>query len=399
MEQGVAELLTLLKAFIREETLTKTEMQSLDKALPQVLYFAKLHNVMGIWAYKVQEYYAQNSPANEEEQEVLDIAKKIFISTQKRSNERTEKYQRLSQKLRESGIDHLIFKGIVVKEYYPVSELRTFGDIDFVICKEDRERCHLLMEELGYQTILDNDAVYTYRKECEIYEVHTAIMVDSFTERADSVEYFKGFWKHAVLKEEHVWMLSPEFHFVYLVSHIAKHLCESGAGIRMYLDLALYIKCLGESMDWDIVLQELEKLKFTQFLYLVLYGLQHWFGTILPIPVPILEEALFQEFCDFTMESGVFGFEGRSGIEQRVRQQKGLRAKVLIRDFFPSIKALTNRYRYLRKYPWLLPIAWIDRLFRNLRKIGQKAEETKEIITMKKEEIQKNENFYCRIGL
>ena len=44
MEQGVTELIGLLRAFVHEAPLSGEKMQALDDALPEVLHFAKLHN-------------------------------------------------------------------------------------------------------------------------------------------------------------------------------------------------------------------------------------------------------------------------------------------------------------------------------------------------------------------
>lgn len=60
-------------------------------------------------------------------------------------------------------IDHLLFKGFIVRDYYtPCPELRTFGDIDFVIRKEDRQKCDELMKELGYEP-QDNCGVVSFK--------------------------------------------------------------------------------------------------------------------------------------------------------------------------------------------------------------------------------------------
>lgn len=43
---------------------------------------------------------------------------------------------------------------------------------------------------------------------------------------------------------------TPEFHFLYMLTHIAKHIHGSGAGLRMYLDLAAFIRHHGTGLDW-----------------------------------------------------------------------------------------------------------------------------------------------------
>lgn len=404
MVQGATELLAILKAFVQEKSLTLLEMEQMEKNLPEIIQLAKIHGVLGIWAYKIREYYHIHGVSSPEDQELSDTAEQVFSRTVQNAVKRELLYQGLSQALSEAGVDHLPFKGIVVKEFYPVPELRTYGDVDMVIRTEDRERCHALMQKLGYGSPVDFEPVYTYRKEGELYEIHTGIMSVNFTHRADYIGYFKNLWDHAVLTENHVWAFSPEFHFVYLLSHIAKHIYGSGAGIRMYLDLALYIKCLGDTMDWNMVQEELRKIELEQFFHLTLQSLHRWFGISSPIPVSKVEASILETFFDFTMEAGTFGYEGRNSGEQLVRQQgrkgeNGLRKKALCSTYFPSAEKIQSRYTYLQKHPWLLPVAWIDRIFRNLSRLDTILKGTRDIIAAEEDEIQKTNIFYRSIGL
>ena len=404
MVQGATELLAILKAFVQEKSLTLLEMEQMEKNLPEIIQLAKIHGVLGIWAYKIREYYHIHGVSSPEDQELSDTAEQVFSRTVQNAVKRELLYQGLSQALSEAGVDHLPFKGIVVKEFYPVPELRTYGDVDMVIRTEDRERCHALMQKLGYGSPVDFEPVYTYRKEGELYEIHTGIMSVNFTHRADYIGYFKNLWDHAVLTENHVWAFSPEFHFVYLLSHIAKHIYGSGAGIRMYLDLALYIKCLGDTMDWNMVQEELRRIELEQFFHLTLQSLHRWFGISSPIPVSKVEASILETFFDFTMEAGTFGYEGRNSGEQLVRQQgrkgeNGLRKKALCSTYFPSAEKIQSRYTYLQKHPWLLPVAWIDRIFRNLSRLDTILKGTRDIIAAEEDEIQKTNIFYRSIGL
>ena len=52
------------------------------------------------------------------------------------------------QALDQAGVEHILMKGYVLREYYPVPELRTFGDIGIVI--HPRDRVHQLMLSMGY---------------------------------------------------------------------------------------------------------------------------------------------------------------------------------------------------------------------------------------------------------
>ncbi len=398
MKHGAKELISLLRAFVHEIPLAESEMQALDAALLDVLNLCRLHNVMGIWAYKIREYYDIYGIDSEDAREVYDTAQKIYYRSVSQAVKRELQYQALSKTLAEKEIDHLAFKGILVKDVYAVPQLRSYGDIDLAIRKEDRALMHALMQELGYIPTTDFEPVYTYQKEKEVYEIHTSIMSVNITDRGDYIGYFKNLWSRAVEQTPHVWVFTPEFHFVYLLSHIAKHIYSSGAGIRMYLDLAFYIKKLGKQLDWQWIQKELSTLKLSDFFNITMGAVAHWFDIMPPIAVSEVEKDLFLQFETFTMEGGVFGFEGRTPGEQMVRKQ-GERSKALRTTLFPPAKTIEARYAYLQKHPWLLPIAWVDRLYRNYRRLGKIAEKTKEIITADEKKLQEVSTFYRRIGL
>ena len=85
--------------------------------------------------------------------------------------------------------------------------------------------------------------------------------------------------------------------------------------------------------------------------------------------MPMLEDLL---------ASGIFGSKDEERRHSSsitlgavARQKQGNRTGgSLIRSLFPRTSSLEGRYLYLKKYPWLLPIAWISRLFRFVFKRG-----------------------------
>ena len=54
-------------------------------------------------------------------------------------------------------------------------------------------------------------------------------------------------------KRENVFTLNPSYHFAFLLLHLAKHMASSGAGVRMYLDLAIMLKN-EPNIDFDKVI-------------------------------------------------------------------------------------------------------------------------------------------------
>lgn len=321
---------------------------------------------------------------------------------------RAEQMVQLAAQLNENDIDCLLFKGFVVRQYYPVPELRTFGDIDLVIRKDDREKCHSLMLSLGYTAKIDWEPVYSYVKDGEYYEIHTQILEVDVSDKADYMAYFANAWQHAQpsshVKLPHIYEFSPEFHFLYLLTHIAKHISGSGAGIRMYLDLAFFLRHFGDSLRWDWVAQELQKLQLDDFANVALSAVEQWFLVPSPLPLTAVDHTIMADFLEFTLLGGVYGYAGRDKslvfLKQQDRSGKKIsKFRTLLFHAFPPVRSLKDRYAYLQKCPWLLPWAWIQRLFHSRKEWGRFADHTKKIITADEEEAMRLKRIYQQIGL
>ena len=321
---------------------------------------------------------------------------------------RAEMTKLLAAELNKNGIDFILFKGFVVRNYYPVPELRTYGDVDIIIHKEDRQKSDELMLSLGYQRHDDWEPSYSYAKGTEYYELHSRVIGFDVSDKADFVGYFSHIWDHTrparVVDLPHAWELTPEFHFLYLLTHIAKHISRSGAGVRMYMDLAFFIKHFGAALDWNWIVSELEKLNLVDFAAVVLAALDRWFGVENPTPLKEISDELLEDFTEFTLSGGVYGYVGRDQgavfVKQQDRNEESVsKFKTLLFHAFPPAKVLVNKYAYLEKRRWLLPVAWTQRLIDRRKEWGRFADSTKQILSADEEKVLKLKRIYKEIGL
>lgn len=322
--------------------------------------------------------------------------------------QRADQMRQLAKEFDKNGIDCIFFKGFVVRDYYPIPELRTFGDVDFVIRKEDREKSDALMKSLGYEPKDTWEPAYSYLKGTEYYEIHTNVMEIDVSDKADYVGYYGHIWEHVrpaqVVRLSHALEFTPEFHFLYLLTHIAKHISGSGAGVRMYLDIAFFVKHFGDSIDWDWISGELEKLHLRDFANMVLSAVQQWFGVESPLHLNLIDGEVMEDFLEFTLSGGVYGYVNRDKslvfLKQQNRNKEEIsKARTLLYHAFPPRKVMENRYAYLQKHPWLLPVAWGHRLIGSRKEWGRFADHTKNIITADEEEARKLKRLYKQIGL
>ena len=317
---------------------------------------------------------------------------------------RWEDARRLLHALNREHIDHIMLKGYVLRDCYPIPELRTYGDVDLVIRPEDRKRTDVWMRQQGFAVGTDWEPVYSYYKGPELYEFHTEIMEVDVSDKADYRGYFRSVWEHMVPEQDHTYVPDPEFHFLYLICHIAKHIAGSGAGLRMYLDIAFYLKTFGSSMDWKWIREELDALRLSDFANTVLTAVEQWFSVQSPLLLKPVSEEILEDFFVFTLEGGAFGHAGRdSGIislKKTHRNEASVsRSETLFRRLFPSADTIEKRYTYLKGRHWLLPAAWVHRLFLTRSTWGVHALEARNILTADEEEVLRLKNLYSKIGL
>ena len=383
-------LLDVLKAFIREEKLNFDVGLDWD----ELLRLAQIHSVTGILGYM-----AMQSPCERTAKYAEMLKMQCFASVAVFA-QRTKKADELFEKLDEAGIDHVLFKGYVVRSYYPMPELRSYGDIDFLIKPEDRQKCHELMLERGFTVKEDWEPVYSYHNSSELYEIHTEVMEIDVSDKADYRGFFSDAREHAVKVGGHSYELAPEYHFLYLLTHIAKHICSSGAGIRMYLDIAAFIKHFGNGIDWEYVDGKLCELKLKKLANMVLTVSEKCFGIESPIELSAINDDTFENFLDYTMDGGVFGHVGRdSGLITLKQAGNKSRTATVMSRIFPRAGTIESRYTYLQGRHWLLPVAWVHRVIKNRDSLGQRADEVKSIMQTDDSEVEKLKRIYKDIGL
>lgn len=387
--------LSILRAFLNDQ---KNIDIPVDIDWKKFNRLAEINSVSGIIGYVFQQADADGVPAEIRRKYENDFLSTITITTM-----RDEDMKSLIDLLNKYDIDHLLFKGYIVKDLYTVPELRTYGDIDFAIRRENRGKCNTMMLKNGYRPLEDWEPVYSYEKNNEHYEIHTELLDSNLNNNADYQGYFRDFWKHTVHVDQHTFTPDPEYHLLYLLMHIAKHVYGSGAGIRMYLDIAFYLRAYREQIDWEHFRQEVHTLKIDRFVNTVFTAVERWFEIKSPIPLKAVEKAFMDEFLTFTLNGGVFGHNSKAAKLSEVRKNsKGgsvKRADTLLKRAFPSADTIKSRYTYLDGKPWLLPVAWVHRFFKKKGTTTGYLKESKEILKTNKKEIIELNDFYRKIGI
>lgn len=314
-------------------------------------------------------------------------------------------FEALSDIFTEHGIAHMPVKGYYLRRLYPLAEMRAFGDIDILIRQSDRQKVHRLMLSLGYTAGHDWEPTYSYRKGGEYYEIHTNLMDGDLDGRSDLRAYFGEAWAHAVPDAGMRFMPEDDFHFIYTVCHLAKHLYGGGAGIRMYLDVAFYILRRGDRLDLAHICAEFERLRLDGFFFTVMNAVREWFGVDVPCQLPEPDREALGELLDYTLSADLFGHtRDRSVVRLREggKSRKGGRSAgigVFIGTVFPPAARIESRYTFLIGRHWLLPVAWVVRIFANIRLIPTRIAEMRRVSRTGTAAVDEYDGFMKRIGL
>lgn len=359
-------------------------------------YLAGIHGLTAVLDY-INILYPDVFPEYPKEEAGRSLTRAACLMALKNAQmEETEKL------LSGHGISYIPFKGYVLKRLYPEPELRSFGDVDILIHSDDRKKCNDCLLNAGYTLCKDWEPVYSYRKGNLYLEVHTELLDTEISSRVRCREFFKKDpWGNTVQTGYCRQEFSAEYHFLYLIAHIAKHISGSGAGIRMYLDLALFLEHTPE-MDWNWLIKALEETRLIHLSSHIFLLLERCFGIKIPVEYDRPEDEKYLLFLEYTMEAGTFGFENRgrgSIIMKKKSVEESGPVAVIMEKLFPSADTLKARYRYLQKAPWLLPAAWVHRFILTGRKATSHMQEAKAIMYADPEETERLIRIQEELGL
>jgi hypothetical protein len=189
-----------------------------------------------------------------------------------------------------------------------------------------------------------------------------------------------------------------------MIAHIAKHVAGSGAGIRMYLDVAAFILHYRENLDWEKVARELDALGLRDFSNGVFTMVQQYLGIRSPVALTPVDEAVIADFAELTMKGGIFGRNGQDGgtvsLREESRRNGDLsRTRTIAKRLFPSAQTIQTRYTYLQDKPWLLPAAWVHRLIKTRGSWKNHAEQAQQILSADMGEVRRLNALYQEFGL
>ena len=317
--------------------------------------------------------------------------------------------EKIANAFEKKQIKCVFFKGIVIKDSYPIPELRTMSDIDFLILEEDREIAHKTLCELGAKCTKNTEPVYMYNLSGVTLEVHTKFAEDIEEEKEKASKLYEDIWDNTekLNNFEYIFVPTPQFHILMLLIHTYRHFTGVGCGLRLFIDSSIFYEKYKSEIDVNKLKADIDKIELTDFAKLSFYLNNRWFG-FENIYEFSLDEETYKEVTDYIMQSGTFGFEISSVAQKAVRMslkdKRGMSKSTakfgyFIKKVFPPFSRMKNEYAFVRKCPILLPIGWVANIYNQLTKRGKYVTDYTKDLFSKDSEAEKIYNLFDKLGL
>jgi hypothetical protein len=368
MDSNTQYFFVLLRSFLKEATPPK----AIEVEWENIYKLARIHAVSGAVYVAIQKLNKEAQPKDD----ILKKFKNDFIATFIRYHEQKKGCDEITVKLEEEKIQHIFLKGSVVKEYYPVKAMRTLGDIDLLIHKDDQEAAKKVLVKIGYNNLscLPSGRPWEYEKNNLRVEVHYKLIYSGeINNKADYGAYFGKVWENANPRDKgYRYELSLEFNLIYLITHMAKHFCYSGCGVRMFLDIAVIMIKFNEKINFYYLWRELKKIKLDIFAKNIFAICKKYFDIDISKTEQDenfeIEDKNYDIISSYIIEGGAFG--NKSFYNYIIRQEyekkasmKLAQTKLLFRVVFLEYKEMKKSFPVLENFPFLLPFFWVVRGF------------------------------------
>lgn len=372
---------------------TKVPVFTDDSEWTELIRFSTAQNLLPLIFDTASKYGLMTSGKSAELKDACTSAVQRAI----RQIIQTNEFLTLLLHAQEKGLDPIVIKGVVCRDLYPQPCLRPSVDEDILVPVDDTERYHefLLAEGLfadeAELTADERKKKYelSYHKENSptYIELHKNLFDPDSKIFGNLNDLFEGMTErtiHIQVEDVSVRTLAPTDHLLYLILHAYKHFLHSGAGIRPICDIGLFADRYAEKIDWREIREKL--LSVNAFCYakalfriIQLYLLPEA-GFFTQVEDWNIEKIDVDPLLKDSLASGVHGASSMTRLHSSnmtlhaagMRGRKGGIFQAVRHSIFLPLGELRNHYIYLKRNPFLLPVAWVHRVVRYIMETRNK---------------------------
>lgn len=311
-------------------------------------------------------------PAAEENVALFAVTKQQVIGQVLNQTVRSAEFSDLYHKLRSAGLHPIVVKGQLCGRLYPLKDHRISADDDLYISDAEFMACHeqLLANGLTTDTPTDElataDEVSYTKKGSPLYiELHRHLF-DSAEDAHDELNHF--FTDLKPVEIDGFLAMPPHEHLLYLILHAYKHFVRSGIGARQFCDIGLWARAYHAEIDWQRLHEQCESVHAATFAAAAFRIARDYLGIKFDLPAPWSEAVDVEPLLHDSLCGGVYGSNDLTRLHSSTVTLNAVKASrtgeksSVLRTVFPKREYLERRYPYLKKRPYLLPVAWVQRL-------------------------------------
>lgn len=315
---------------------------------------------------------ARKTPAAAENAALFAVTKQQVIGQVLNQTVRSAEFADLYHKLRTAGLHPIVVKGQLCSRLYPQTDHRISADDDLLIPDGEFMACHeqLLTNGLTTDTPADElasaDEVSYTKKGSPLYiELHRHLF-DSAEDSHDELNHF--FADLNPVETDGLLAMPPHEHLLYLLLHAYKHFVRSGIGLRQFCDIGLWARAYHAEIDWQRLHEQCGSVHAATFAAAAFHIAGDYLGIEFDLPAPWdgsidVEPLLHDSLC-----GGVYGSNDLTRLHSSTVTLNAVKASrtgeksSVLSTVFPKREYLERRYPYLKKRPYLLPVAWMQRI-------------------------------------
>lgn len=311
-------------------------------------------------------------PAAEENVALFAVTKQQVIAQVLHQTIRASEFAGLYQRLRAAGLHPIVVKGQLCSRLYPLKDHRISADDDLLIPDGEFFACHeqLLANGLTTDTPADelasaDEVSYTKNGSPLYIELHRRLF-DSSEDAHDELNHFFASLKP--VETDSFLAMPPHEHLLYLILHAYKHFVRSGIGLRQFCDIGLWAREYHAEIDWRRLHEQCESVHAATFAAAAFRIARDYLGIDFDLPMPWDASIDVEPLLHDTLCGGVYGSNDLTRLHSStvtlnaVKASRAGEKSSVLSTVFPKREYLERRYPYLKKRPYLLPVAWAQRL-------------------------------------
>lgn len=314
----------------------------------------------------------RKTPAAGENAPLFAAIKQQVIGQVLNQTVRSAEFADLYRRLRAAGLQPVVVKGQLCSRLYPLRDHRISADDDLFIPEGEFFACHeaLLANGLTTDTPADDlptaDEVSYTKKDSPLYiELHRHLF-DSAEDAHDELNHF--FVGIATVEIDGFLTMPPHEHLLYLILHAYKHFVRSGIGLRQFCDIGLWARTYHDQIGWQRLHDQCASVHAATFAAAAFRIARTYLGIDFDLPAPWNADIDVKPLLHDALCGGVYGSNDLTRLHSSTVTLNAVKASRtgeksgVLRTVFPKREYLERRYPYLKKRPYLLPVAWVQRM-------------------------------------